>query len=125
MTHNDLTFLLLRRCAAARNPFRRFLLNLHVRRQWLRAQWLAHAATAAKRALDIVGAAILLLLSTPLLFVIAMFIKIEDGGPIFFQQVRGRPQWAGNSKCSRSARWPWAPNRAWRKCLLKTSTAKA
>jgi exopolysaccharide biosynthesis polyprenyl glycosylphosphotransferase len=88
MTHNDLTFLLLRRCAAARNPFRRFLLNLHVRRQWLRAQWLAHAATAAKRALDIVGAAILLLLSTPLLFVIAMFIKIEDGGPIFFQQVR-------------------------------------
>lgn len=41
-----------------------------------------------KRAMDIVGASIALLLASPVLIVTALAIKIEDRGPIFFKQQR-------------------------------------
>ncbi len=41
-----------------------------------------------KRALDILGALIGILLSLPLLIVSAVLIKLEDGGPVFFVQTR-------------------------------------
>ena len=80
--------LLLRRCARARNPFRHFLLGLHVQQQRLHAQWLEHGTAWSKRALDIAGSLLLLVLASPLLLVLAVLIKLEDGGPIFFSQVR-------------------------------------
>jgi lipopolysaccharide/colanic/teichoic acid biosynthesis glycosyltransferase len=41
---------------------------------------------ALKRAIDLAGASILLLLSAPLIFILAMRIKQHDGGPAFFRR---------------------------------------
>lgn len=52
-------------------------------------------ADLAKRIFDPAAASVLLLFSLPLWGLIALFIKAEDGGPVFFQQARigkdGRP----------------------------------
>jgi exopolysaccharide biosynthesis polyprenyl glycosylphosphotransferase len=45
-------------------------------------------ALVIKRALDVVGATIALALMAPVLALIALAIKLEDGGPIFFVQER-------------------------------------
>lgn len=49
---------------------------------------LRRSARLAKRALDMVGAALGLVLLSPLLAVIAAAIKIDSGGPVFFRQHR-------------------------------------
>ena len=41
-----------------------------------------------KRAFDIVGSAILLLMAAPVMALVALAVKLEDGGPVFFRQVR-------------------------------------
>ena len=43
---------------------------------------------AAKRALDVAGAALGLLLLTPLLLIVAILIRVESPGPVFFAQTR-------------------------------------
>jgi exopolysaccharide biosynthesis polyprenyl glycosylphosphotransferase len=43
---------------------------------------------AAKRAFDVIGAFVLLLLSSPLLALVAIAIRLQDGGPILFVQQR-------------------------------------
>jgi exopolysaccharide biosynthesis polyprenyl glycosylphosphotransferase len=52
---------------------------------------------AAKRTLDVAGASLLLVLSWPVLALIALAIRLEDRGPILFAQrrigYRGRPFW--------------------------------
>ena len=85
---NNTEQLLERRRATARNPLLRWLLVLHVEQQRLYAEWLAHGTAFTKRALDILAASLFLLLATPLLLVIAVLIKWEDGGPIFLAQTR-------------------------------------
>jgi lipopolysaccharide/colanic/teichoic acid biosynthesis glycosyltransferase len=51
--------------------------------------------SAARRALDVVGACLLLLVALPVLAVAALAVRLEDGGPVFFRQQRvgegGRP----------------------------------
>ena len=42
----------------------------------------------AKRLLDLVGVTLLLVLSLPLFLLAAVLIKLEDGGPVIFSQVR-------------------------------------
>lgn len=50
---------------------------------------------SVKRAIDIVVAGLALLLASPLFALVAIFIRLEDGGPVLFWQVRigrfGRP----------------------------------
>lgn len=41
-----------------------------------------------KRLFDLAGSSLLILLASPIMLVIAISIKLEDGGPIFFRQVR-------------------------------------
>jgi lipopolysaccharide/colanic/teichoic acid biosynthesis glycosyltransferase len=47
---------------------------------------------ALKRSIDLVGASILLVLSAPLIFILAMRIKLNDGGPAFFRRRVVGPQ---------------------------------
>ena len=47
-----------------------------------------NAARVSKRAFDLVGAAVLLLLASPLLLATAIAIKVHDGGPVLFRQQR-------------------------------------
>jgi exopolysaccharide biosynthesis polyprenyl glycosylphosphotransferase len=46
------------------------------------------ASRAGKRCFDVVGSALLILLCAPLLLVAAMRIKLHDGGPVLFTQLR-------------------------------------
>ena len=88
MNNNDVTSRLLRRYAVAQNPIGRFLLRVHVWQQRFRAGWLADGADIIKRTLDIAASLVLLVLISPLILLIAILIKIEDGGPVFFAQTR-------------------------------------
>jgi exopolysaccharide biosynthesis polyprenyl glycosylphosphotransferase len=45
-------------------------------------------ALAVKRAIDVVGALLLLVLTLPLLVVVALFIRLSSRGPIIFRQIR-------------------------------------
>lgn len=42
----------------------------------------------AKRVLDYIGSGIGIILFSPILLIIAIVIKVEDGGPIIFKQER-------------------------------------
>ncbi len=44
--------------------------------------------TAAKRAMDILGASIALILASPLMLIVAILIKVGSKGPVFFSQDR-------------------------------------
>jgi exopolysaccharide biosynthesis polyprenyl glycosylphosphotransferase len=46
------------------------------------------AARWVKRTADVVGSAVLLLLASPVLGIVALAIKLEDGGPVLFRQPR-------------------------------------
>ncbi len=50
--------------------------------------WLPRSSRALKRAMDIAFAGALLLLFAPLIAAIALAIKLESGGPVFFAQTR-------------------------------------
>ncbi|WP_228488825.1 sugar transferase [Raineyella fluvialis] len=46
------------------------------------------ASRWGKRAFDIVGSSALIVVSAPIMLAVALAIKIHDGGPVFFRQVR-------------------------------------
>jgi len=50
--------------------------------------WPSHRTMAVKRILDVVGSALGLLLLLPVLTVVAVIIKLDSPGPIFFRQER-------------------------------------
>jgi exopolysaccharide biosynthesis polyprenyl glycosylphosphotransferase len=72
----------------ARGPSGRWWLNRQV--QWRRwsARWMANSGHVAKRALDIAGSMAFLLAFSPLYLLIAILVKLEDGGPVFFSHTR-------------------------------------
>jgi lipopolysaccharide/colanic/teichoic acid biosynthesis glycosyltransferase len=88
MLDNELNALVLRRYEIAQTAAGRFFLNLHVELQRLRAGWLAGGGAALKRAFDIVASFLSLIALSPLFALIAILVKIEDGGPVFFPQIR-------------------------------------
>src|ERR1051325_1893854 len=88
MNNPDISMLLLRRYQTAQHPLGRLALNAHVLQQRLRAYWLAVGPDALKRLLDIICSLALILLFAPLMLVIAIAVKLEDGGPVFFSQTR-------------------------------------
>ena len=52
------------------------------------SDWPQTAESAAKRALDILGALIAILVFLPLLITIGMLVRLESGGPMIFRQRR-------------------------------------
>jgi exopolysaccharide biosynthesis polyprenyl glycosylphosphotransferase len=48
----------------------------------------SRSARAIKRAVDFVGASVLLLASAPFFAIVALLIKLDSKGPVFFRQVR-------------------------------------
>jgi exopolysaccharide biosynthesis polyprenyl glycosylphosphotransferase len=88
MTYSDMNPLLLKRYSAAQTMGGRLLLNLHVQQQRIYAWWLTSGATEVKRMLDLVVSLLMLVLLSPLLLLIAILVKLEDGGPVLFAQTR-------------------------------------
>jgi lipopolysaccharide/colanic/teichoic acid biosynthesis glycosyltransferase len=88
MNNEDVNLLILQRYTAAQTPWGRFLLNLRLERQRLRAEWLTHGQDFFKRTLDIFASVGMLILLSPLFALIGVLVWLEDGGPIFFSQTR-------------------------------------
>jgi lipopolysaccharide/colanic/teichoic acid biosynthesis glycosyltransferase len=74
--------------AALASPWGRW--RLHLRSRVRQHSWHFYCASkaATKRALDVVGSAAALVLLSPVFAAVALLIKLEDGGPIFFFQTR-------------------------------------
>ena len=88
MNNREQTSVMLARYPLPESVFVRSLLILHVQHQRLRAEWQAHGSELLKRALDIVLSLTALILLSPLFALIALLVWIEDGGSIFFKQIR-------------------------------------
>jgi lipopolysaccharide/colanic/teichoic acid biosynthesis glycosyltransferase len=76
------------RSAAMLSPMGRWWLNCDVRLQRSLWKWRTEGGDAIKRALDVVASAIFLAASSPLYLLIAVLIRLEDGGPAIFTQIR-------------------------------------
>ena len=74
--------------ALAARPLGRWWLNLRVRTTRAAWRWLVAGDGLARRALDFTGASLFLLVFSPLYLAIALAIKVEDAGPVFFVQTR-------------------------------------
>ena len=88
MTNDQFMALAIRRYGAAQTIMGRSLLNLHFQAQRIHAVWIANGAALLKRAFDIIVSFLLLVLCSPLFLLVAVLVKIEDGGPVFFTQTR-------------------------------------
>src|SRR5882672_2750380 len=73
---------------AAQSPLVRWAIWLEF--QWHRVFWhcLVAGGQCAKRAFDVTASLLTLLVLSPLLFLIGLLIKLEDGGPVIFAQTR-------------------------------------
>jgi lipopolysaccharide/colanic/teichoic acid biosynthesis glycosyltransferase len=85
---DEATILISRRLTTARYALGRAWLNLKIQRQALRAWRLAYGNAALKRGFDLAVSLTLLFALSPLFLLIALLVKLEDGGPVFFPQVR-------------------------------------
>lgn len=74
--------------AAFETPWARRRHQMYLCWKRLMWRWIVGGALVTKRALDIIGSFIALLLLSPVFALIALLIKVEDRGPIFFAQVR-------------------------------------
>lgn len=79
---------LVRHFDAASHPAGRCLLRARVEAQRLRAFWLSQAPEAIKRGFDIFTSLAALIALSPLFLFVALLIKLEDRGPVFFAQRR-------------------------------------
>jgi exopolysaccharide biosynthesis polyprenyl glycosylphosphotransferase len=88
MTDRDRDTLLVAQLEKAQNPWGRLVMNGYISWKRFTWRWLVSSALLIKRALDVVGSVILLLALSPVFLTIAILIKLEDRGPIFFAQTR-------------------------------------
>jgi exopolysaccharide biosynthesis polyprenyl glycosylphosphotransferase len=74
--------------AVARSSWERYWLNWNVQlRRWL-VRWAVRGGDVGKRAFDIAGSLAFLLVFSPLYLALALLVKLNDRGPVFFSQTR-------------------------------------
>jgi exopolysaccharide biosynthesis polyprenyl glycosylphosphotransferase len=86
--NDELNLLVARRHGSTTSVIGRGLRILHFQVQRLRARWFADGAGILKRILDIAASSVSLIVCAPFFLVIAILVKLEDGGPVFFAQKR-------------------------------------
>jgi lipopolysaccharide/colanic/teichoic acid biosynthesis glycosyltransferase len=69
-------------------PWGRWRLRLYLRYKYLLWRQLVGGAHVAKRGLDLLASGSAMVLLSPLFLLIALLIKLEDGGPVIFSQIR-------------------------------------
>jgi lipopolysaccharide/colanic/teichoic acid biosynthesis glycosyltransferase len=74
--------------AGARGTFGRRWLNWRVQGRRWSLRWRAGNGDVLKRASDLLGSLAFLILFSPLYLVLALLVKLEDRGPVFFGQTR-------------------------------------
>ncbi len=75
------------RLIAAQTPLGRMKMHVNFKVKRLLWVFIVKGTLAAKRALDIIVSVVMLVLTSPLLFIIALCVKL-DGGPMLFGQTR-------------------------------------
>lgn len=88
VTERKLPPALLERFALFDSPLGRHRMQLYLYRKRLIWRGAITGALAAKRVLDIIGSGCALLALAPFFAVVALLIKLESRGPVFFPQVR-------------------------------------
>jgi lipopolysaccharide/colanic/teichoic acid biosynthesis glycosyltransferase len=88
MTDEQLRSQVVWRFTTAQRPIGRWRLNAYVLRKRVAWQMAVAGALLLKRAFDIIFSFIALVLLSPLFLLIAILIKLEDGGPVFLTQTR-------------------------------------
>jgi exopolysaccharide biosynthesis polyprenyl glycosylphosphotransferase len=88
MNNDDLNALMWRSDAARHTTLGRTLLSFHFQLQRLRAIWFTRGTSFLKRTLDIVASTLFLIALSPVFLLIAILVKLEDRGPVFFAQKR-------------------------------------
>jgi exopolysaccharide biosynthesis polyprenyl glycosylphosphotransferase len=88
MMESDITALVARRYVSALTPLGRWRLQSYLVWKRLAWRWLVAGTLQVKRAVDIVGSLVALMAHIPVFLLIALLIKLEDRGPIFFAQRR-------------------------------------
>src|SRR5687767_516731 len=88
MSDQEINAMLVERYAGMENPWGRC--KRHAYAQFKRAswKWIIFSAVFIKRFIDIIFSSIALCCLAPLFAVVAILIKLEDGGPVFFPQRR-------------------------------------
>ena len=86
--NDSMTMLAFRRPGTSRTLYRRSFLTLHLHMQRLRARWFTQGTYFLKRTLDLLLSGAALILCSPLFLLIAILVKLEDGGSVFFAQRR-------------------------------------
>jgi len=88
MTNAELDDLLIKRFLQTQNVSGRMRLKIAAR--WKQISWriIVSFALFLKRTFDVVASFLFLVIFSPLFLLIAILIKIEDGGPVFFPQTR-------------------------------------
>ncbi|PYM17025.1 MAG: glycosyl transferase [Verrucomicrobia bacterium] len=88
MSTTQMDTILMERFLALQSPLERWRLNGYVRLKRVAWRCLTGGTRRAKRAFDAAASSLVLLLLSPLFLLIALLIKLEDGGPVFFVQTR-------------------------------------
>lgn len=88
MNDQELNALLLERYASAESPFGRWRMSFYSRTKALSWRGVVASAALIKRLVDVVGSSAALVALSPAFAAVALAIKLEDGGPIFFAQKR-------------------------------------
>lgn len=88
MTEEQIKSQILWRFTTAQRPIGRWRLNAYVLRKRLAWRIVVASARFLKRLFDIGFSFLALLLLSPLFLLVALLIKLEDGGPVLLRQIR-------------------------------------
>jgi exopolysaccharide biosynthesis polyprenyl glycosylphosphotransferase len=88
MNQPDFQEVMLARLEASQTPGGRFRLKAHYWRKRILWQWVISGSLLLKRCMDVIASGCALIVLSPLFLTIAILIKLEDRGPVFFGQRR-------------------------------------
>src|SRR4051812_16885505 len=88
MSEEEMNQILVRRFSRTQSPLGRWKLNVYARWKAVSWRWLLASTFFFKRLVDIFGSILFFVLGSPVLLLLALFVKCEDGGPVFFIQTR-------------------------------------
>ena len=88
MTENQIRELLIRRYTRAQSPWGLWQLNLYVHWKRISWRWVVAGASFIKRLFDLIASSVLIVLMSPGFLLLALLVKMEDGGPVIFAQTR-------------------------------------
>ena len=88
MTEEQIKELVIRRYTKVQNPWGLWQMNLYVHWKRLSWHWVIAGTSALKRLFDVICSTLLIALISPAFLLLAALVKLEDGGPVIFTQVR-------------------------------------